>query len=182
MQQRSLSQLNKSTVLRNRKLLASVVAVPLVSGLMQAPAFALDAYWDTNGTTTGAGNNVGVWSVDSFWSPEPNGEAATEPWTPANKAIFSAGSDLVGPYTLSLASTTQDATGGVLVEEGQFVQNDGTINSGTADFTINAGASWTYNSSLRFNSGGKVVLNGGTLIHTNPGNAGSFMNAARALE
>src|SRR5688500_5489272 len=182
MQQRSIPQRHQASVLRNRKLLASVAAVPLISGLMQAPAFALDAYWDTNGATAGAGSIAGIWGTDAFWSPDPNGEAATVAWTPADKAIFSAGNDLIGPYTLSLGATTQDATGGVLVEEGQFVQTDGTINTGTAAFTINVGASWSIDIGTRLNGGGKVVLNGGTLINTNPGNAGSFISALRALE
>ncbi len=45
---------------------------------------------------------------------------------------------------------------------------------GTGTVTINAGATLDLNAQVRLNdTGGKVVLNGGTLLGTHPGNVGS---------
>ena len=53
-----------------------------------------DLYWDSNGTTAGAGTTpTGTWGTSTFWSTVFDGTAATAAWTSGRRAIFSAGGD-----------------------------------------------------------------------------------------
>ena len=80
------------------------------------------SYWDLNGAVTGAGTAPsGTWdSTSTNWSSSASGTVATGPWAEQN-AIFSAGSDATGSYTVSISGTQ--------VVVGLFVQ------SGTPTFT-----------------------------------------------
>ena len=64
----------------------------------------LGTYWDLNGTTAGAGSAPsGTWDTSSSnWSTDPNGAVAAGPWA-GTKAIFSAGSDATGSYTITVS-------------------------------------------------------------------------------
>ena len=147
---------------------------------------AATVYWDGNDTVTGAGGTpTGTWGSSLFWSPDMAGEATTVGWTAGDAAVFSAGTDGIGAWNLNLNGT--QVASSVLVEEGNItVGTSGVIDTGTGTFTIGTGAGSTARvnipSTLRLNSAGKVVLDGGTLFHTNTGNAGSFINAAKGLE
>ncbi len=73
-------------------------------------ASAADAFWDINGITPGAGGTTpgGTWSTGSaFWNSDPTGGGAGSitGWVNGNTAIFSAGSDATGSFTV-----TPDAT------------------------------------------------------------------------
>lgn len=67
-------------------------------------------YWDPNGAIAGSGNLGGVWGTDAFWTTDSNGLTATGAYVTGNQVVFSAGTDGVGTYTVTLSSN-QSATG-----------------------------------------------------------------------
>ena len=76
------------------------------------PASAANLYWDSNGSTAGAGATpTGTWGTSSFWNTFTNGGAGT--FTAATVStdflFFAAGADAVNPYTVTL-SANQVAT------------------------------------------------------------------------
>ena len=75
------------------------------------------SYWDLNAATAGAGSAPGgTWnSTATNWSSNANGTVATGPWA-EQTAIFSAGSDATGAYTVSVSGTQMVAN--LLVQEG----------------------------------------------------------------
>src|SRR5678815_1817719 len=77
---------------------ALICAPPLID---EASAQAL--YWDGNGNATGAGAAPsGGWDSSLYWTSAANGELATGAWSPGSIAIFSAGIDALGPFTVTL--------------------------------------------------------------------------------
>ncbi len=78
-----------------------------------APA---NAYWDINGATAGAGGATpsGTWSTTGAanWNFSADGTGTTNNWTNGDNAIFSAGADATGSYTLTLSGgiTAQNIT------------------------------------------------------------------------
>jgi autotransporter-associated beta strand protein len=65
-------------------------------------------FWDTNGTEPGAGgsNPTGTWGVDAFWNEDSAGGAAkdgTKAWKDGDLAVFAAGNDAVGAYTVQVS-------------------------------------------------------------------------------
>jgi autotransporter-associated beta strand protein len=66
------------------------------------------SYWDINGATAGAGGTspAGTWTSGStFWSNSPAGSVATAPWVSGRNAVFSAGSDATGSYTVTVGDS-----------------------------------------------------------------------------
>ncbi len=62
-------------------------------------------YWDSNGSVAGSGSSPsGTWGVDPFWSTSSGGTVETfnTSLTSADDAVFSAGSDASGDYTITL--------------------------------------------------------------------------------
>src|SRR6266700_3979797 len=64
-------------------------------------------YWDTNGASPGSGGPSanGTWATGNsaaaqHWSTDPNGTSASVGWNPNNIAVFSAGTDATGTYTV----------------------------------------------------------------------------------
>jgi autotransporter-associated beta strand protein len=117
---------------------------------------AADAYWDVNGAGEGGSDldvAPGTWGTDNFWSTSDTGGAATGAWVADDVAVFSAGTDVTGTYSVTV-SGTQSASG-VRFEEGAVTLTGGTINltnSGTVN-VIN-GLTATVNSAI----GGAVGL------------------------
>lgn len=72
-------------------------------------AAAADLYWDTNGTTAGSGNAGGTWDTGStsVWSTDATGVAAPGVFANGDKAIFSAGTDGTGSWTVNVTGTVQ---------------------------------------------------------------------------
>lgn len=89
-------------------------------------------YWDTNGITAGAGGTTptGTWGVDEFWSTS---SAAPGAWTPGATAVFAAGTDASGAYTVTVNNT--QSVGGITFEEGATSGAGVTLSGGTLDFT-----------------------------------------------
>lgn len=63
-------------------------------------------FWDTNGVTPGAGGVApsGSWA-DANWSADLLGESATAAWAAGSTAVFSAGDDATGTFTVALDGT-----------------------------------------------------------------------------
>ena len=169
-----------------RSLLIAGALAPLVAVSSAAHAA---LYWDGNGPALGAGSApTGTWGSDSWWSADANGEAATVAWTAGEAAVFSAGANAAGPWTLAI-SGTQTASS-VLFEEGTVNVSGGlspgTIDTGTGTVTVGTGAGTSarvnFNSSTRFNTTGKVLLNGGVLVSTNSSSGLSFLSPTKAVE
>jgi autotransporter-associated beta strand protein len=141
-------------------------------------------YWDSNGSVTGAGATpTGAWGTDGFWSDNEFGEAATGAWVPGSLAVFSAGLDASGPFTVTINGT--QTTSGVNIEEGIVTFTTGTAAVGTGAITIASSAMLSINLSTRISGtagSARLVLDGGTIQQTNPGNAGSFIPASIFLE
>lgn len=85
-------------------------------------------YWDANGAVAGAGGPTptGTWGVDTFWGGIADGTDATAAWQAGADAIFSAGSDATGAFTVTVDGTQE--IGALVFEEGQVTLSGGTLN------------------------------------------------------
>jgi hypothetical protein len=159
--------------------------------LLATAGSAQTLYWDTNGKTAGAGGTVpaGIWTTsnsDKNWNTTAAGTTTNpQAWTSGANAVFSAGSDATGAYTVTV-NLTQNVSS-ITVEEGSPTLGSGTINFSDAspDILVAAGRSLTFataltsaNNGLNIGSstftgttvfatdltlGGTVNLGGGTL-------------------
>ena len=124
---------------RKTHLIAVAAAMALGAGADRA--LAVNLYWDANGATGGAGGPTptGTWGTDHFWNPKSDGAVGTAAWSAGNTAVFAAGTDATGAYTVTV-SGTQDA-GGIQFEEGTATLSGGTVNlSGNSVVLAAAGA------------------------------------------
>jgi hypothetical protein len=151
-------------------------------------------YWDANGTAPGATFVAGVadgnWGVDPFWNSDPTGgdgggSGTITAWTAGDHAVFSAGNDvgtiggIIDGAFITITGTQVAAS--VLIEEGYTAFRSGDVN--TPQTTIQTGARLDIDSRLRFNSAaGKITLQGGELLNSNLGHAGSFINSTQTIE
>ena len=83
--------------------IAGLFALPLAQGVTQ--------YWDTNGTTPGNGNAIGIWGQDPYWATSfTGGTTGTVDYIPGSDVVFSAATGFVlNPDKVSVI-TTQSAT------------------------------------------------------------------------
>lgn len=131
-------------------------------------------YWDTNGATAGAGGATpsGTWKTSGAanrnWGNSA-GTAATSNWVNGDIAVFSAGSDATGSFTVTLAnSPTADS---VIVQEGDitFASNNLTLVGATPSISVAIGSTATFDSKL-LGSNGLVKDGDGLLVLNNTGN------------
>lgn len=131
-------------------------------------------YWDVNGTTAGAGGATpgGTWKTsggaNQNWG-NAGGTAVTNNWTNGDIAVFSAGSDATGSFTVTLASApTADS---VVIEEGDitFASSTLTLIGSTPSIDVATGSSATFDSKL-LGANGLVKDGGGMLVLNNTGN------------
>jgi autotransporter-associated beta strand protein len=97
------------------------VLLPVANGL----------FWDIDGATSGAGGTTpgGTWDgATSNWSTAHYGDAAAQLWTADKVAVFSAGNDASGAYTITV-SGTQSASGLT------FQDGTATLSGGQVDLT-----------------------------------------------
>lgn len=143
-------------------------------------------YWDVNDATAGAGDlPTGTWSGTALsWSIDADGTVPTGVWLDGATAVFSAGTDAVNLYTVTISGT--QIAGGLVVEEGGPTLSGGTVRfenaSGHAELNVLAGASGIIGSlvagpndltktgpgSMRFNGNnasytGRTIIREGTL-------------------
>jgi autotransporter-associated beta strand protein len=142
-------------------------------------------FWDRNGSSSGAGGSTptGIWATAGSnrtnWSTNSAGTSSSVNWTNGAVAVFSAGSDATGAYTVDVASTSIQ-TGAILVQEGNVTfstTNSGSIrlSDSTPDIIVASGASATMNVRLENNvtsasAIGLQKLGTGTLTLGNTGN------------
>ena len=156
-----------------------------------ASAFAQDIrYWDIDGPTPGAGGPTpsGTWSsAAANWSPNAAGDAATEAWISGTAAgdgriaYFSAGSDATGSFTVTIDGT--NFASGMVVNQGTVnLGGAGVVGIGSGTVTVRPGTTLGINNQSRVtqSAGGLLVLDGGTLLMSNTGNAGSLWTALGA--
>jgi autotransporter-associated beta strand protein len=77
-------------------------------------------FWDTDGPTPGPGGNTpsGTWNVGASWNADVGGAGGgTIEWPAGQIAVFSAGDDATGAYTISVQGTVQAAD--IHVDSGQ---------------------------------------------------------------
>ena len=142
----------------------------LLVSLASLPVRGQSLYWDANDVAAGAGAApAGIWGTDNFWSTDPNGELATAAWTPGGIAIFSAGSDAVGAFSVTLSGV--QSADALNFEEGSVTlagATPGTNLIWNGQVSVAPGASATLNVLLS-GTGGLVKSGGGllTLGNTN---------------
>ena len=171
-----------SRFIRSRLRLAAGITLTGLSCLLlpALPARAQMLYWDSNGATTGAGvTPTGTWGTgtDLFWSTDPLGELATAAWISGRTAVFSAGADASGAFTVTI--TGNQTAGGITVDEGTVSIAGGAAVIGAGPVIVNAGATLSIDSLARISAtaGSTLTINGGTVRSTNPGGGGSFVDA-----
>ena len=154
----------------------------------------LSAYWDIDGATAGAGGATpsGTWDgAATNWSASSTGDAATTAWPGAGyKAVFSAGADATGSYTITV-SGTQNATA-LSFEEGTVALTGGTVNLSAGAIDAATGVTASIASEITGSSGltkigagttvltgtlgytGATTISGGTLQIGDGGTAGAL--------
>jgi len=141
--------------------------------LLAGNALAQSLYWDINGATAGSGgpSPSGTWDATTAnWNASSAGTLLTVPWIPGSTAIFSAGADATGSYTITLSGT--QTAGGVTLKDGTPTLTGGTLSlnaaslisvgigkSATISSTITGSGSWTNNA-----AGGTLTLSGANTI------------------
>ena len=138
--------------------MAALVFVPFVAADLSGQSL----YWDGNGAATGAGASpAGGWGSSLFWSTDANGELATGAWVPGANAFFSAGTDALGPFTVTLDGP--QSVGQLHFEEGAV-----TLAGATPTTNLTMGGTIEVNAGLT--AALNVLLSGtGGLTKTGPG-------------
>jgi len=102
-------------------------------------------YWDLNVDAAGTGSSTptATWSTsgaDKNWSTSSAGTSGGgQKWTDGSFAIFSAGTDATGAYTVTVSGTRNVA--GITVEEGAPTFTGGTLNFNGATSIFSVGTS-----------------------------------------
>jgi autotransporter-associated beta strand protein len=156
-----------------RRAAAWLALCALAPMLLAGNALAQSLYWDINGATAGSGgpSPSGTWDATTAnWNASSAGTLLTVPWIPGSTAIFSAGADATGSYTITLSGT--QTAGGVTLKDGTPTLTGGTLSlnaaslisvgigkSATISSTITGSGSWTNNA-----AGGTLTLSGANTI------------------
>ena len=122
-----------------KKLLPLLLGLALLS---KTDAYGLALYcWDTNGDVPGSGISAspsGTWGVDPFWGKESFlGDKPTEAWPAGNFAIFSAGSDAIGAYTVYVSGIVTVAD--IHVDRGEVTFEPAPVTGGSLKLTDDVG-------------------------------------------
>jgi autotransporter-associated beta strand protein len=156
--------------------LTTAVVVSLTGFAMQPTASAANLYWDTNGATADSGNAGGTWDSGTNWTADGSGASGTIGWTDGESAVFAAGTDGTGAYTVTIAGTV--TTPSILAEEaGGKTIAGGTINIGGG--SINTAVAGNGNvftiSSIIAGSGGLTLAANGDTSQTGGGVGGALL-------
>jgi autotransporter-associated beta strand protein len=145
-------------------------------------------YWDINGPTAGAGGSTpsGTWDVGvtQNWSTDSAGGVATIAWTNWNDAVFSAGSDATGAFSIGLSNTPM--VGNLTVEDGAVTISGDTVlsvgggNGGKGIINVFPNAALTINSTVKGWDDNQML----SLVGSNTANgtiSGTIVNAGPSL-
>ncbi len=97
-------------------------------------------YWDVNGALEGSGNAGGVWNEGNLWTADPAGASPSGPWEDGRTAVFSAGTDGRGDWTVTVEGTVNPAAvyfgnpGDKVIAGGTIQLDGGTVDSRAAGF------------------------------------------------
>jgi len=110
---------------------ARFLAVSICVALFQTSVHCGIKYWDIDGATADAGGPTpsGTWDTGKTanWTTDPGGASAGTTWADGEDAVFSAGTDATGTFTITLDSTvlySAQTAGNLTVEEGNLVIDD----------------------------------------------------------
>lgn len=169
--------------LANFRLFKSPVAVFFASAFLLFPAGAQSLYWDANGTNSGGSSNTvasGTWGADNFWSTSSTGTNATAGWTSGGTAIFSAGTNVIGVYTVNVSGNQTAA--GITFQAGTVTLSGGTVTlTGGAKITVSSGLAAIINSALAGTAGLTKAGSGTLTLNGNNTFFGNLTNSAGTL-
>jgi autotransporter-associated beta strand protein len=118
-------------------LAAAVLTVAAICGAQRAAAQS-NAWWDTNGATAGAGSTpTGTWDLaggqNKVWNSNSLGTTSNtlKGWANGDNAFFSAGTDAINAFTVTVSS----ASGAVTVNNITFEEGTPTIAGATLTLT-----------------------------------------------
>ena len=158
-------------------------------------------YWDANGTGVGATNSTtatGTWGTNTYWTLDNAGLTATRAWIPASDAVFAAGSNATGTYTVTVSG--MQAVRNLTVRNGTITFSTGTLqiapsaewNNSTANLvsvtaalrytntlTLKSGL-WAITSSASVGTGGVTI--DGSDVWVSSGHANSFGTGTLTLK
>ncbi|HEX9048045.1 MAG TPA: hypothetical protein VF988_13555, partial [Verrucomicrobiae bacterium] len=147
------------------QLLGALAAVALST----LSARAANLYWDINGAAAGAGGATpaGTWSTSAAnWTTDSTGASATAVWNNGDNAVFSAGTDATGNYSVTVSSVT---VSNITQNLGRphLVSGTITLAGATNYYTVNTRVSGDYD--VRIDSAvagtGNIVKNGPGILH-----------------
>src|ERR1035437_2163142 len=121
-------------------------------------------YWDISGATAGAGGAPPSrnWDATANWTTNAAGTSATQAWTSGRPAVFSAGTDATGAYTITLIGT--QTASGITFEEGVVTLSGGTLALTGSSISVNAAPTKAIISSVISGSSGLTKQNAGELV------------------
>jgi autotransporter-associated beta strand protein len=125
----------------------AVLFVAIAMGLSLPSAVRAQLFWDTDADAgtggTGDATPDGTWDVGTtaYWNVNSDGSGAPGIWTDGSDAVFAAGGDATGAYTVTLSGTV--SANSIAVEEGSVTINSGTSLDlgGLATIDVASGAS-----------------------------------------
>src|SRR5215208_354745 len=108
---------------------AALVTTLLLVAMGATVVDAQTKYWDVDVVSrAGAGSTTptSVWSATStHWNTDSSGLGIPTAWTTGNEAVFSAGTNATGTYTVTVSGT--QSLSALTVEEGFITQSGGTL-------------------------------------------------------
>jgi len=143
-------------------------------------------YWDINSTSTGAGGPAATGSWDGSlanWNPDAVGTNTVELWSAGSAAVFAAGTDATGTYTVTVDGTNDIA--GLIFEEGIVTLANGTDGmlrlTGNTPANVVAGRTATIATPISDDGGGRqlVKVGTGTLVLSGDSSFGGVMGVAQ---
>ena len=148
----------------------------IVFAILTSAVFAqTTVYWDTNGATAGAGGATpsGTWNTSGAtnWNAVAAGTGAVANWVSGNDAVFSAGTDATGAYTITLGAAMN-------VGNLTFQQGTALITGSTLTFNRVGGSTVNVASGLNAQIASAIA---GTVSLTKTGTGTLLINAANTL-
>jgi autotransporter-associated beta strand protein len=151
---------------RNQKMSKAPRAIAcLAATALTMASHAQNRFWDGNADAAGAGAApTGTWGVDAFWNTDAGGGAGTftSTVTATNSVFFSAGTDAISPYTVTVSGT--QAAQGLTFQEGATTLTGGVIalaqSTTSTDTNSLINANSTTNGTVQISSGIQVNTTG----------------------